>query len=86
MMKDFWSKEIISALDMGKRVYLEYGALNDEITGYEVDRSGHISGTEDTVVFKTTACVFPKEFWVENDTNLHLNYLNDCLFVELLNN
>ena len=62
--------EIISYLDRGKKVFIESGCLNDNITSYSVNKEFK----EREVIFTTSACVFSQQI------NLMENF--DCIDTE----
>lgn len=76
-------REIMEWLDNGKKVYIESGALNDEILSYSVERFEKRYGVEEEVTFTTSACVFPKEIVLSDDREVATEVFNGCLFVKI---
>ena len=76
-------REIMKWLDNGKKVYIESGALNDEILSYSVERFEKRYGVEEEVTFTTSACVFPKEVVLDDDREVDTEEFNGCLFVKI---
>lgn len=79
---EYAEREIMRWLDEGKKVYIENGAANDEITSYTVEEVGIARNNE--VHFTTSACIFPKTMVLSAmDCNVDTEEYNGCLFVKV---
>lgn len=66
-----------------KKIFIESGALNDEIIDYELILKESVRSREREVSFKTTASVFPRTIKLSDYENVDTEEYNGNLFVHV---
>lgn len=75
--------EIIDNLKEGKKVYIEYGALNDVITGYKKGEKYGDDFWDDGIRFTTEGKYFGEDVSLYAFSDVHCEEFNGALFVQI---
>lgn len=76
-------EDIINYLNNGKKVYIESGCLNDEITGFEQGEKMTDEFWDNGVSFFTSASVFSARISLYSFDSVDCEDVNGCLFVQV---
>ena len=83
IMAAFKSRLLVGKKPKYKHIFIDSGAANDEIIDYELEIHETSRKRERTVVFKTSACIFPRNIKLSDYESVDTEEFNESLFIHV---